>query len=58
MKSSRTDAVPAGGANSQGKLLFGSDPVEHRVVRRRVKEALRRGLEPVPKYREGKSWRD
>lgn len=49
---------PSGGKNYRGELLFGSDPLTPREVRAKVRQALKRGQEPEPKYREGKSWRD
>lgn len=52
------DPQPAGGRNQQGELLFGSDPLTSREVRSKVRQALHRGQEPEPKYRDGKSWRD
>lgn len=52
------DQQPAGGRNQQGELLFGSGQLTAREMRRKVRQALQRGLEPEPKYSDGKSWRD
>lgn len=46
------------GKPMKGWFMFGSDPLPHRQVRRIEKRLLAQGIEPEPKYREGKTYRD
>lgn len=39
-------------------VFFGSFRLSNRVERRRVRDDLRRGIEPSPKYATGKFWTD
>jgi len=39
-------------------VTYESDMVPHKTVRARVKQLLRKMVEPEPRYRTGKMWND